>query len=138
MFTIHPQIRREAVASFDAHSLVEGEQADYSVSYYTVEVPLHRAKPVDDKRRNVMEVDRGETVLLYPKVSLLVKKRIVIVEAHPRLYKTGAVSMKRVYRHGDVIADPIVYTAHEPVTLATLPFLYEVYIVDQHIRGVPL
>lgn len=138
MFTTHPQIRREAIAAFDATSLVDGEQADYSVSYYSVEVPLYRAKLLEDKRKNVTKVERGETVLLYPKVSLLVKKRLVMVEAHARLYESGAPVFKRMYRHGDIIVDPIVWTATETFDLTTVPYLYEVYIVDQHFRGTPL
>jgi hypothetical protein len=135
MFAVQPQIRREAIQAFDVKSLVAGEQADYSVTLHTVEIPLAAGAHIESPAVLCSKVKPGEIVLLTPKVSALVKNRIVHVEVHADLYRYGRPSFKRLWRHGETLATPVVWECFEPYQLTKLPFLYEIYIVNQHIRG---
>lgn len=134
MFAVQPQLRREHVRAFDVVSLVEGEQADYSVNQITFEVPFHQAVMTEDKRKKLTKCKPGDSLVLTPKVSLLVKNRIVVASAHQLLYTHGRPSYKTLYKHGDTMNLCVRWDCDEAFDLSTLPFLFEIFIYAQHVR----
>lgn len=135
MYVVQPQLRREAIRVFNVVSLVDGEQADYSTTLHTVEIPLWEGVHIEDQSTPCKKVQPGEVVLLMPKVSATVRNAIVQCEVHEDLYRYGKPTFKRLYRNGDSIELPVTWECHEPYTLSKLPFLYEAYIINQVIRG---
>lgn len=134
MIAVQPQLKREYNRAFDITSLVKGEPADYSVGQYSFEVYLHQAFNVDNKARPIAKAVPGDLIYLYPKVAMKIKNRIVEVEAHQKLYDYGTPSFKRRWHHGETLNCVITWHCLRELNMKDLPFLFQVYIDDQHVR----
>ncbi len=76
----------------------------------------------------------GDVVLISPTVAMNVKNRIVVAQAHEKLYSHGRPSYKMWHRHGDIMNVVVRWECDKALEMKDLPFLYEAYIVDQHVR----
>lgn len=135
VFCVRPRLEREVHRCLDVKSTVPGEQADYSCSGFSLELPLLKAYDEADHRKVVVKAKPGDVLLLVPKVEFVVRKRIVIGEANHKLYKCGIPVFKRMHRDGDKVTGEIHWTCTTPLDLSTLPWMLEYYIFDESIRG---
>jgi hypothetical protein len=134
MFVVKPRLAREIARQFQFVEKKEGEQQDYSINGTTMEVPLLRAALIEDRRKTLTKAKAGDIIILTPAVEMKVKHRIIHVELHEALYDHGKPTFKRLYRHDDKAFSTITWECTEPYDLEKLPYLLEVYIVDEHVR----
>jgi hypothetical protein len=134
IYVVSPRIGREAIRALKISSEVEGEQADYACSRYSVEVPFGKAYLADDKKKVLTQAKPGDVLVIEPKVSIEIQNRFVHVEVADQLYSHGRPTFKRLYKHGDKAFTPITWECLTALDLKKLPFLFEIYIVDEHVR----
>lgn len=134
MFVVSPRLTREIARCF-AFLGKEGEQHDYSINGTSMEVPFLKAHLLEDAAKAITKVKAGDVVTILPAVEWQVKNRVIMVEAHARLYTHGVPSFKRLYAHGDVAPTAITWSCADDLDLKKLPYLLTVYIIDEHIRG---
>ena len=138
MYVVQPRLWREAIRCFSFQGLKEGEQADFSLSRVAMEIPFGSAMLLDDaaegKPRKVTKAKPGDLVVIQAAQTFKIHNRICHIEAHPKLYSAGRPVFKRLYGPDQEAFAPMSWECYQPVDLASLPYLYEVYIVDEHLR----
>jgi hypothetical protein len=132
VYVTQPGLAREVQRAFEFES-EEGKQLDYSISRYTLEVPLGKAV-LEESGKPLTNAKPGDEIELSATLVGKVKNRIVKLEVPAALYSHGVPSFKSVYRHNDAVFGTVVWRCRKPLDLRKLPFLYEVYIVDEHVR----
>jgi len=134
MFVVSPRITREINKTFKFTPLEPGEQYDYSVSRATVEIPYGRAHHIEDKRRTTSSVKPGDIVVIEASVEVTLTNRIILVDVPAALYKCGRPTFKHTYKHGDKAFAPVHFECYSAIDLKSLPYLFEIYIYDLHLR----
>lgn len=135
MYVVMPALTREVNRQLEFLDPSGEPQADYSISRARVEIPLGAATLVgSDAKKSLTKAKEQDEIILRPKVLCRARHRVLHVECHPLLYSNGIPVFKRIYSEGDLINHAISWLVTKDTDLSTLPYLYEIYIVDQHVR----
>ncbi len=128
MFVTRGRIQRELVRGCSVEGVVPGQQADYSLGAFSIELPFYKAHSAEDVRKPVTKAKPGDRLVIQTPVKLTVKRRFMTIEAHEKLYSHGTPSFKRMYSDGDVITGEMRWVCYQPLDLDALPWLVQVYI----------
>jgi len=134
IYVVAPHLEREIVRAFMFDPLPEGDQRDYSASRCAMEVPLGVATLDEDRRKRLTKAEPGDVLILSPVITGTVRNRLVEVDVCRALYDHGSPTFKRLYKHDDKVFAPVTWVCRVELDLKKLPYLYEAYIFDQHVR----
>lgn len=134
MYVVAPRLYRETMKCLEFTTTLPNETLDFSVSNHSVELPFGTARSLTDKKKSVTLGEAGDILVIEPQVQMVVKNRIVHLDVHPLLYKHGRPSFKRIWRHGEKPILTVTWECFEDYDLMDLPYLYDIYIIDEHVR----
>ena len=132
VFVVEPRLKREVQKCFDFEP--QNGQLDYWCERLAAYFPLAKAALLEDAKKQLTKAKAGDKLVLIPSCHFTVRNRIIQVEVHQDLYTCGELSPRRLYKHGDKAFDSLVWTCNLDYDLKQLPYLYEVFIVDEHVR----
>lgn len=132
MYVCAPRLGREAVRTFQFEK--SNDPYDYSTDRCSVLFPFAKAQVAEEPKKQLTKAKAGDRLVLLPKNHFQVANRIISVEVAPALYYHGVPNFQRLYEHGDKAFSPLFWECSVDLDLKTLPYLYRVYIVDEHVR----
>lgn len=132
-FIVSPALRREVTRQLEFIDISGEPSADYSLGRVAVELPLGEAV-IFGTNKSVSRAKDQDTLVLRPKVLVKPVNRIIHVECHPLLYTNGEPVFRRMWHDGQTAPGALIWHVTKDTDLTKLPYLFEVYIYDLHVR----